>query len=131
MRPTQTQEQELAATESTGRGNSLGFDTISSSNGNFQSPNSKKQGPISSEDLSETNEEDQITWEEYCETVEHQKDSKTPGADNIPVEVWKGSTVSKRALFEFLQKVWRKETDTVRESCSLHIRYDLQEKWLP
>ena len=61
------------------------------------------------EDLPESDNEDQITWQEYCEAVKHLKNSKAPGADGIPVEVWKGSTVAKRALFEFLQKVWLKE----------------------
>ena len=62
------------------------------------------------EDLPEVEEEDRITWKEYCEAVEHLKDSKAPGADAIPVEIWKGSTVAKQALYEFLQKVWSKES---------------------
>ena len=32
-------------------------------------------------------------------------DSKAPGADGIPVEVWTGSTVAKKALYEFLQQM--------------------------
>ena len=61
-------------------------------------------------DLPEIKEEDRITWQEYCEAVKHLKDSKATGADGIPVEIWKGSTVAKQALFEFLQKVWSKES---------------------
>ena len=37
------------------------------------------------------------------------KNSKAPGADMIPAEVWKNSTVAKEALFEFLSAVWNKE----------------------
>ena len=37
------------------------------------------------------------------------KKGKASGADNIPTEVWANSATAKEMIFEFLQKIWRKE----------------------
>ena len=50
-------------------------------------------------------EDDPLTWKEFCETVKHMKNGKTPGMDGIPAEVWRNSKVAKKELFKFLQKV--------------------------
>ena len=55
--------------------------------------------------LPETGEEDALTREEFEEAVKRLKNGKATGADSIPAEVWKHSSVAKSALFEFLQQV--------------------------
>ena len=62
------------------------------------------------EALPESKDDDEITTVEFEEAVNNMKNSKAPGADMIPAEVWKNSTVAKEALFEFLSAVWKKET---------------------
>ena len=54
-------------------------------------------------------DEAEITIEEFEEAVVNMKNSKAPGADMIPAEVWKNSAVAKEAIFEFLSTVWKKE----------------------
>ena len=46
---------------------------------------------------------------EFEEAIRHMKNGKAPGADGIPVEVFKNSAVAKDLLFKFLKKVWDKE----------------------
>ena len=59
--------------------------------------------------LPETGENDALTKKEFEEAVNKLKCGKATGADCIPAEVWKHSTVAKEVLFEFLQAVWNKE----------------------
>lgn len=61
--------------------------------------------------MSET-ENDPLTREEFEAAVKDLKNGKSPGADGIPVEVWKHSTGAREVLFEFLQDVWNKEEMT-------------------
>ena len=47
---------------------------------------------------------------EFEEAVRHMKNGKTTGSDGIPAEVFKNSAVTKDMFFEFLNKVWKKES---------------------
>ena len=49
--------------------------------------------------------EAELKREEFEEAVKCMKNGKTMGADKIPAEVWKYSTVTNETLFEFLRKV--------------------------
>ena len=51
-----------------------------------------------------------ITRDEFDAAVDSMKKAKAPGPDGIPAEVWQNSTVAREVLFDFLQKVWNKET---------------------
>ena len=61
------------------------------------------------EALPNSKDDKEITREEFEEAVSNMKNCKAPGADMIPVEVWKNSAVTKESLFEFLSAVWNKE----------------------
>ena len=53
--------------------------------------------------------ENELTREEFDQTVRHMKSDKTTDMDNIPSEVWKHSKVTQDALYEFIEQVWSKE----------------------
>ena len=59
--------------------------------------------------MSESNEEQELKREEFEAAVKSMKNSKAPGVDAIPAEVWKNSEAAKDELFEFLREVWNKE----------------------
>ena len=61
------------------------------------------------EALPESNDDKQLTREEFEAAVKSMKNNKAPGADTIPSEVWKNSEVAKEELFQFLSAVWKKE----------------------
>lgn len=52
---------------------------------------------------------DDLTFEEFMTAIKRMKLGKTVGPDNIPVEIWKGSTLAQNELFFFLRQVWRHE----------------------
>ena len=51
-----------------------------------------------------------ITREEFDDAVDSMKKAKAPGPDGIPAEVWQRSVVARDLLFDFIKKVWDKET---------------------
>ena len=53
--------------------------------------------------------EAEMTRAEFDAAVQSMKKGKASGADGIPAEVWANSAIAKDVLFEFLQKIWRKE----------------------
>ena len=67
----------------------------------------------------------ELTRKEFDDTLKYMKNEKAVGVDNIPTEVWTNSKVTKDVMFNFLNKVWKKEE--VQEKFSdLHIHYDIQ-----
>ena len=63
------------------------------------------------EKLPDTEDESaKITRDEFDDAVDSMKKAKAPGPDGIPAEVWQNSSVAREVLFDFLQKVWNKET---------------------
>ena len=55
-------------------------------------------------------ENEAITREEFDDAVDSMKKAKAPGPDGIPAEVWQRSSVARDMLFNFLKKVWDKES---------------------
>ena len=53
---------------------------------------------------------EELERKEFEEAVKHMKNGKATGSDGIPAEVFKNSAVAKDMLFEFLSKVWKKES---------------------
>ena len=51
-----------------------------------------------------------LTRKEFEKAVSQMKNGKIPDMDEIPDEVWKKSKVHKEQLFNFLQKIWSKES---------------------